>query len=732
MIGLGLGNKLGRNSGILNPILALGPELWINAEDSDNIFTDGSRQWLGTGQDGLLSIASNSELQVGDIDFTFSLFVCLNASTDSDCAIFSKADDAANLEYRLWFDTASLRFKFSVSDGATTSTVTADTLGDVYADEWHHIIVYHDSTNNLIGIQIDGGAADTTAHSAGVTATASTFRVGQDAILSTGSNMMISLLGFWKRLLTSSEKTELIGDQNSYQLGLTYVRLSADLLVDLVSYWEFKEPAYNADAIDSHSSNTLTKSGTSNVIGVGGPGVLGAIAIDPIGGYRVSVSTYSTRNLQLADTRPSVFSSEKSINSFISQFRIAGAYDDFVLGKTVFSISCWIQFTGNGSGLAVSTYNKIAVAYPSATYLEIGIDVDGAAAYWRINSLARTYDLTGNTFEKDAWYHIVFTKTAAGDNGDFYINGVKQTVYTGTLGDFNSFSQIGISFGGFQFFDYRIYTTALNQSQVDELYAGSDPTGATLGAKFNFDGGLNTPSNKAQDGDCISTIISYDSNKFNFGINGQSNGSFLYRLKYGTEGSNLLNGKKCFINPNAAGAQLVIYDTYGQALTGRTATIFAVGSLNSIASFSAILSLSNNGSTSLVALATNMNGSGKMGYFDNPYYNQGLAYLQGSTVQSVDTPYIWRWVINDGSDIEMYLNGVLETNTTLSGTPQSLWAETMGYNNDLYAIHFPCLLGLGYSHAGKLRHIIVFTPKLSDSDVATVEQWLADDIGISL
>ena len=42
------------------------------------------------------------------------------------------------------------------------------------------------------------------------------------------------------------------------------------------------------------------------------------------------------------------------------------------------------------------------------------------------------------TQSNNTWYYITLVKTAGGDNGNFYINGILQTTYTGTISDPNN------------------------------------------------------------------------------------------------------------------------------------------------------------------------------------------------------------------------------------------------------------------------------------------------------
>jgi hypothetical protein len=72
-------------------------------------------------------------------------------------------------KFLLYFDNAADRFKFSVTaDGSTAVTATASTFGAPSTATWYFIHAYHNADSNVIGISVNNGTADTTAHTTGV------------------------------------------------------------------------------------------------------------------------------------------------------------------------------------------------------------------------------------------------------------------------------------------------------------------------------------------------------------------------------------------------------------------------------------------------------------------------------------------------------------------------------------------------------------------------------------
>ena len=127
-----------------------------------------------------LSITDNAALSMGDIDFWIGAWVRLTTITGSIRAQVSKYRAAAGERaYALDHDNGSSRFRWFVSaDGAAVTVVSANTFGAPVIDTWYFIETYHDATNNLIGIAVNGGAFDTTAHTGGVIDNTAPFRIG--------------------------------------------------------------------------------------------------------------------------------------------------------------------------------------------------------------------------------------------------------------------------------------------------------------------------------------------------------------------------------------------------------------------------------------------------------------------------------------------------------------------------------------------------------------------------
>lgn len=160
-----------------------------------------------------LSHADSATLSLGaDTDFTISAWVNLESKA-TYMGIVAKGDGSGNGdEYNLFYDTSVDRFKLIVGNGAANQPVTANTLGSPALATWYHIVAWHDSTANKIYISVNDQVTPDEAAWAGNTQdTGSVFQIGAYPGPNFYWDGLIDEVGFWKRALTASERTELYG-----------------------------------------------------------------------------------------------------------------------------------------------------------------------------------------------------------------------------------------------------------------------------------------------------------------------------------------------------------------------------------------------------------------------------------------------------------------------------------------------------------------------------------------
>ncbi|KKM23280.1 hypothetical protein LCGC14_1616820, partial [marine sediment metagenome] len=168
-----------------------------------------------------LSIADNSDLRTGDVDFTVGCWVFLDTKPGGSVAMYiaSKWTDGGDQrEWGLGWNEGDDLFEFFVSPTGSASLVKvqATTFGTPSVGTFYFIMAWHDSINNTINIQVDNGSVDTVAHTTGVFGGTSDFLIGQ--LSSSGYfDGRIDAVGWWKKVLTQLERTQAYNDALGFQ-----------------------------------------------------------------------------------------------------------------------------------------------------------------------------------------------------------------------------------------------------------------------------------------------------------------------------------------------------------------------------------------------------------------------------------------------------------------------------------------------------------------------------------
>jgi len=171
----------------------------------------GNARDFEAGDTEYFEIADNTDLSTGDIDFTIAAWV--KFETLGNYAIISKWTPTGNQrEYELGYTAGGTnRFRFQVStNGSTTVTLSASTFGAPSTGVWYFLTAWHDATNNQLGIAVNAGTPDTVSHTTGVFNGTSAFAMGaRPSAVGDYWDGLIDEVGFWKRVLTSDERTAL-------------------------------------------------------------------------------------------------------------------------------------------------------------------------------------------------------------------------------------------------------------------------------------------------------------------------------------------------------------------------------------------------------------------------------------------------------------------------------------------------------------------------------------------
>jgi len=213
--------------------------------------------------------ANEAGLQGGDIAMTFIAWVYVT-SLDATVsrAVIGKWDYVhSQREYLLRTSvTATNRFQFFVNPtgSAASTSVNADTFGNIPLETWCFLAAYHDPDTNLIGISVNGGAWDTASHSTGVYAGTSPYIVGGFNYIGAADfapmNGRIAPVGYANGyILSAADIAELYNSGN----GRLWAQLSSGLKAKFGScWWDMTETSGDRASWDGNmnltDSNTVT------------------------------------------------------------------------------------------------------------------------------------------------------------------------------------------------------------------------------------------------------------------------------------------------------------------------------------------------------------------------------------------------------------------------------------------------------------------------------------------
>ena len=192
-----------------------------DSHGSNNLSAPGTDLGNTTGKVGNCSVhtdtvncefrLSGTTFNPGDTDWTMAFWV-RQSSFATNNAVLAKWDGFNN-SFLLGNTGSTATLKFWINGlGASGPSVSVSS-----ANTWYHIVFYHDSVNNEVGIIVNDGTPVTTAWSGGIPSNSAQLQVGQYEN-DRGINGNIDELGWWSRILTASEITELFNSGS----GITY------------------------------------------------------------------------------------------------------------------------------------------------------------------------------------------------------------------------------------------------------------------------------------------------------------------------------------------------------------------------------------------------------------------------------------------------------------------------------------------------------------------------------
>lgn len=154
-----------------------------------------------------LSHNDNADLSTGDIDFTLAGWVYFDTVATSQ--YLASKYSATEAEWIIFLNDSDMKPYFGVYHNGVDGVDVGSGLSALSADTWYFVVAWHNAGNDTINIQVNNGAVDTRSHSLGVGSGAAVFTLGGLGAGDAFHDGRLDEWAFWKRVLTSGERTEL-------------------------------------------------------------------------------------------------------------------------------------------------------------------------------------------------------------------------------------------------------------------------------------------------------------------------------------------------------------------------------------------------------------------------------------------------------------------------------------------------------------------------------------------
>lgn len=234
------------------PNAITGLKLWLDAQT--DVYRRGNAAQFTSANSEYLSHTSNSDLQTGDISFTFCGWLYLDANSSSRAFVNKDAVGAREYQFTYISGTGFIIEVFTAGSVAKTLTLaTTPTTGT-----WYFYVFWHDAAADTLNLQLNNGSTTSVATGTLQAATATEFRLGASSYSGFTSyySGRMQNVGFWKRVLNSTERSSLWNSG----FGKPYAELTSGEKTSMVSWWSLDEAS--GSRADSHGSNTLTDNNT--------------------------------------------------------------------------------------------------------------------------------------------------------------------------------------------------------------------------------------------------------------------------------------------------------------------------------------------------------------------------------------------------------------------------------------------------------------------------------------
>lgn len=157
-----------------------------------------------------LECNDNTVLSMGDVNFTFLIWVKTGSSVTGTQIILSKYYSA---EYQMYIYGTKFEWDFRNTANSAENHLTATTFGNLSANTWYLVECSHDADNDKVYISVNAGTRDNATWTGGVRDSNNKFRIGAGTN-SSGDGVswfggLVDQTGLWKgRILTEAEIDE--------------------------------------------------------------------------------------------------------------------------------------------------------------------------------------------------------------------------------------------------------------------------------------------------------------------------------------------------------------------------------------------------------------------------------------------------------------------------------------------------------------------------------------------
>lgn len=165
-------------------------------------FENGNNEYLDTADSATLSLGS-------DTDFTITAWVKLESVVGSTRAIVGKRTGTVAADSEI-FVGANTDENILFRVGNATTFVDLVNTNIMATGTWYFVACWHDGVGNTVNVQVNNGTVASSAWTGGTFDGTGNFQIGTIAASTTGDwDGLIEGVGYWKRVLTSDERTSL-------------------------------------------------------------------------------------------------------------------------------------------------------------------------------------------------------------------------------------------------------------------------------------------------------------------------------------------------------------------------------------------------------------------------------------------------------------------------------------------------------------------------------------------